>query len=215
MSTPVPYREIAILGPGLLGASLALALKDRACVRLWGRRPESIAEAEERGIAPCCTTMLSEAVSGADLVIFATPVEVMGGIARDLLPFLSPGAAVTDVGSVKGPVVAELQPIFGAHRFLGSHPMAGSEQSGSSAARADLFTGAACILTPTKQTPPSLLEDITALWQSLNCEVHLLTPELHDRRIALISHLPHLLAACLVNTVADADPAAFPLSGQG
>ncbi|MEO7934320.1 MAG: prephenate dehydrogenase/arogenate dehydrogenase family protein [Chthoniobacterales bacterium] len=212
MSTqPAPFREIAILGPGLLGASLALALAESSSIRLWGRRPESIAEV--RNFAPVCTIDLAEAVKGADLVIFCTPIEVMGGIARQIVPFLGEETLVTDVGSVKAGIVMELESICGPKRFLGSHPMAGSEQSGSAAARADLFIGAACIVTPTEKTPTANVEHIAQFWKNLECEVHCLSPETHDRQIAQISHLPHLLAGCLVNAVAD--PAAFQLAGQG
>ncbi len=210
---PALFREIAILGPGLLGASLARALKDSSRIRLWGRRAESIAEAQQRDFAGVCTTNLDEAVTGADLVIFCTPIEVMGGIARQIVSFIGKKTMVTDVGSVKASVVMELESIFGPERFLGSHPMAGSEQSGSAAARADLFIGAACIVTPTEKTPAANVERITQFWKNLECDVHCLSPEMHDRQIAQISHLPHLLAGCLVNAVAD--PAAFDLAGQG
>ncbi len=137
----------------------------------------------------------------------------MGDIARQIVPFLGEKTLVTDVGSVKAGIVMELESVFGPKRFLGSHPMAGSEQSGSSAARADLFIGAACIVTPTEKTPAAPVERITQFWKSLQCEVHCLSPGVHDQQVALISHLPHLLAGCLVNAVAD--PAAFDLAGQG
>ena len=213
--TPTPRVEIALLGPGLLGASLALALKNRARVRLWGRRNEVIAEARHLQTADLCTTHLQEAVEGADWVIFCTPVEVMESIARQILPWVGAETVVTDVGSVKKIVVDTLEPIFGPERFLGSHPMAGSEQSGLQAARADLFAGAVSIVTPSSQTPVALEKKVADFWLALGCEVHRLSPEEHDRRVALISHLPHLLAGCLVNTVVGAEPGAMALAGQG
>lgn len=212
---PAKLREIAILGPGLLGASLAMALQKTATIRLWGRRWESISEVQKTGIANLCTTDLTVAVKGADMVIFCTPIEAMGGIARQIVPFINETTLVTDVGSVKTPVVAELESIFGAERFLGSHPMAGSEQSGSAAAKQDLFIGAACILTPTEKTPGALVESLADFWKKLGCEIYSLTAEIHDRQMALISHLPHLLAGCLVNTVSANDPESFLLAGQG
>ena len=211
----VPFREIAILGPGLLGASLALALNPSARIRLWGRRENSIAEAKNRDLAAICTTDLAEAVSGADLLIFCTPLEVMGEIARQILPFLDEKCLITDVGSVTAPITLELESLFGAARFVGSHPMAGSEQSGTAAARADLFAGAACIVTPTEKTPDALVERISDFWKSLGCEIHRLSPQIHDEQVALISHLPHLLAGCLVNAVSEKNPAALPLAGMG
>ncbi len=212
---PEPFREIAILGPGLLGTSLALALQETAHVRLWGRRPDSLAEARERGYSSLASNKLDDAVTGADLVIFCMPIDAMPAIARSVAPLISASSVVTDVGSVKAPVVAELEPIFGPERFLGSHPMAGSEQSGAAAARGDLFRGAVCILTPTEKTPDDLRQRVARFWENLSCEIHELTADLHDRRIALISHLPHLLAASLVNTVAGAEPDALRLAGQG
>lgn len=211
----MPFREIAILGPGLLGASLALALNPSARIRLWGRRENSIAEAKNRDLAAICTTDLAEAVSGADLIIFCTPLEAMGTIARQILPLLDEKCVITDVGSVKAPITLELESLFGADRFVGSHPMAGSEQSGTAAARADLFDGAACIVTPTEKTSIALVERISNFWTALGCQVHSLSPQAHDEQVALISHLPHLLAGCLVNAVSETNPAALPLAGMG
>lgn len=216
MSTPAAsFREIAILGSGLLGASLALALQKTSRIRLWGRRESSIEEAKRRDIAEICTTDLLEAVSGADLIIFCTPLEAMGEIARQILPLLGEKTAVTDVGSVKAPITLELESLFGSERFVGSHPMAGSEQSGTAAARADLFAGAACIVTPTEKTSRNLVENISAFWKAFGCEIHHLSPQIHDEQIALISHLPHLIAGCLVNAVSETNPAALPLAGMG
>jgi prephenate dehydrogenase len=123
---------------------------------------------------------------------------------------------VTDVGSVKASVVAELGVIFqGRARFIGSHPMAGSEQTGLAAARADLFAGRVCIVTPTVDTDAGTVRDASAFWQSLGGLVHVLTPEAHDEAVAWISHLPHLLAPALVNLVAAQAPGALAICGPG
>ena len=215
LASEVPFNDIAILGPGLLGASLALALREKHSVRLWARRAESVQNAQTRGLATLCTSDLSEAVVGADLVIFCTPLEVMAGIARSFAPLLGVQTIVTDVGSVKAPIAMELESIFGADRYLGSHPMAGSEQSGMDAARGDLFQGASCILTPTGQTPQSLVERLQHFWQDLGCEIHFLSAEMHDEQVALVSHLPHLLAGCLMNAVTGKCPESLALAGMG
>jgi len=132
------------------------------------------------------------------------------------LPAVSTHTLVTDVGSVKVPVVRELGPIF-AHgaRFVGSHPMAGSEQTGLKAARADLFTGAVCIVTPVTDSDPSAVSEIGTFWETLGCAVRQLSPAAHDETVALISHFPHLLAACLVDLIASRDSHAFEFAGPG
>ncbi|HET6406812.1 MAG TPA: prephenate dehydrogenase/arogenate dehydrogenase family protein [Chthoniobacteraceae bacterium] len=212
-------NRIAILGPGLLGGSLALALKARvkSHVSMWARRPDVVKKVRAQGCADNASTDLGEVVSGADTVVFATPVGVMADLARRIVPYLGKGTLVTDVGSVKAPVCAELGPIFAgspAH-FIGSHPMAGSEQTGLEAARPDLFDGAVCIVTPNETAASEDVERATALWQAVGGHVRILPPEEHDAIVATISHLPHLLAAVLVNTVSDVRPAAFDFCGPG
>lgn len=210
--------RVTILGPGLLGGSLALALKARtsAHVTVWARRAESVAEVEQRGCAHAATTDLQAAAEDADTIVFATPVGVMGDLAQQIASVVKPGALVTDVGSVKACVVAELAPTFtGRARFIGAHPMAGSEQTGLSAARADLFEGSVCILTPDAATPADAIADATAFWQTVGCSIRTLAPAEHDQVVACISHMPHLLAAALVQSVADQQPAAFDFCGPG
>jgi len=211
-------KQIAILGPGLLGGSIALALRERggAHVRVWGRRAAAVEEVRAAGCADVASTEIASVVGGADVVILATPVGVLPELAREVVRHASPSALVTDVGSVKAPVAAALTPIFeGRARFIGSHPMAGSERTGLAAARADLFSGAVCLVTPTKETPAETIDDATALWEGLGGVVHVLSPVAHDAAVAWISHLPHLLAATLVNTVVARDPAALALCGPG
>jgi prephenate dehydrogenase len=212
-------KNIAILGPGLLGGSIALALRENTGVevRLWARRAEAVQEAREMDIADVVTSCVVEAVTGADTVLLCVPVGVMPGLVRQILPALSPTALVTDVGSVKGVVCRQLGPLLrGRAHFIGSHPMAGSEKAGITAARADLFRSAVCILTPEdKNTSNVALERATAFWEYLGCHIRTLSPEAHDQICALISHLPHLSAAALVNTVREALPGAFGFCGTG
>lgn len=229
----VAERRVAVLGPGLLGGSIALALVARqpgVAVSLWGRRPAFIDELRRHEWSGLATTDLAEAVDNASLVVLATPVGVMPQLAARLVDIgLADDALVTDVGSVKQPVVDQLTPLLAGTGvgFVGSHPMAGSEQTGMAAARADLFGGACCILTPrpaarghdaagdsAAPAGPSApsepwpdddprLARLAAFWLGLGCRVKYLPPQQHDAIMARISHLPHLVAALLVNQAID------------
>lgn len=212
-------KRIAILGPGLLGGSVALALRERhgVEVRLWARRPEAVEEARAARIAHLATDSLAEAVSGADTVLLCVPVGAMESLVRQALPALSPDALVTDVGSVKEPVCRVLAPLLeGKALFVGSHPMAGSEKAGLSAAKADLFQNAVCIVTPEEGRTPLLAQErAVAFWNALGGRVKSLPPQVHDQVCALISHLPHVTAAALVHVVEAACPEAFGFCGAG
>jgi len=211
-------KSLAILGPGLLGGSIALAARRVGGwrVSLGARRAEAVAEIEARGIADAASTDLRSIVSGADLVILCVPIGAMPALAREVADAISPQTIVTDVGSVKAGVVLELGAIFRERgRFVGSHPMAGSEQTGIGAARAELFEGAACIVTPDASSDAAAVADVCAFWQSLGSRVLEVLPAEHDEIVALVSHLPHLLAATLVQTVLAENPRAFEFSGPG
>jgi prephenate dehydrogenase len=138
----------------------------------------------------------------------------MRALAEKIAPALSRDATVTDVGSVKTGIVRQLEGVLG-DRFVGSHPMAGSEQSGFDAARADLFEGAACIITPTSSSRAASAETVRNLWESVGCRLMVMSPEEHDRRVARVSHLPHAVAAALVNAISLAVPEAGALAGGG
>jgi len=210
------YQKVAILGPGLLGGSIALALKKNELagnVSVWGRREESVREVLDCEVADEASTSLKEVCSDAELVILCTPFGVMESISSDMLPFLSPETVVTDVASVKGPVDRQLAPLFkGKARWIGSHPMAGSEKSGLQAASATLFNNACCILTPSEHSSAEAETTVHDFWTLLGARIVKLSPDDHDRLVAQISHLPHLLAALLVEAV---DPKALPLAGGG
>ncbi len=212
------FRRVTVLGPGLLGGSILLALRERRLVRetaLWARRPEAVDRARECGFADCCTTDLARAIAGSDLVVLCTPIGAMPALAAQLAPALADDAIVTDVGSVKEPVVRELGSALGHARFVGGHPMAGSEQAGIEAARADLFAGAVCIVTPDPTTPPAVSDRVARFWSSLGGVVRTLDPATHDRVIAEASHLPHLVAAVLVNYVCGTTPDPLQFAGNG
>lgn len=211
-------HSIAIIGPGLLGASIALAVRrtGSARVAIWARRPQIVEEVRAREIADVVSDDLDVVLAGADTVVLCVPVGAMPALAREIVTSISPGALVTDVGSVKARVVAELAPIFEKRgRFIGSHPMAGSDRAGHTFASAELFDRRVCILTPDSATRPDALADATTFWKRLGCTVRTLAPAEHDEVVALVSHLPHLLAAALVNTVAAKNSAAFAFHGPG
>ena len=210
--------SLAILGPGLLGGSIALAARRAGGGRiaLWARRAEAVAEVAALGLADAVSTDLRAIVADADLVILCVPIGAMPALAREIAGLISPRTIVTDVGSVKAPVVAELGEIFRERgRFVGSHPMAGSEQNGIRAARAELFDDAACILTPDAASDAAAVAELRAFWQTLGCRVLEVSPAAHDEIVALVSHLPHLLAATLVHTVLAENARAFEFSGPG
>jgi prephenate dehydrogenase len=208
-------RTVSILGVGLLGGSIGLAIKQRinSCrVVGYGHKRETLNSALRRGAIDEAFDDPASAVRGADLVILCTPV----GVFPDMLGAIAPAigdALLTDVGSTKRTVVAlaeKLLPIQG--RFVGSHPMAGSEKRGIEFARADLCNGATCIVTPTDRSDPQAAADIESFWKMLGMRTIRVSPADHDRRMAQISHLPHALAAILV---AAADDEALQLAGKG
>lgn len=199
-------RKLTIVGVGLLGGSLGLAVRERRLAdQVCGvvRRPEAIAECENLGVVDSATSNLALGVKDAEMVVLCSPLGEMEGLLRQMAPFLSPDAIVTDVGSVKGSVVQLLDPIArscGAH-FVGSHPMAGSEKTGARAARGDLFQGAVCVLTPVLETNPSALSQVRQLWSGVGSRLVTLSPSQHDDLVSRSSHLPHVVAAALANYV--------------
>jgi len=218
----VRWKKVTLVGVGLLGGSLGMALRHR---RLAGsvigfvRRAASVLECAKLGAVDLATRDLGTAVQGAELIILCTPIAQMRPLVEEMLPTLKPGAIITDVGSVKGSVVRELEPLVkkvGAH-FIGSHPMAGAERMGVAAARADLFTNAVCVITPTRNSSPAAVRKVASLWKSVGSRVIRLKPDPHDELVGRSSHLPHLVAATLANLVLDpawpADQAALCANG--
>jgi prephenate dehydrogenase len=191
-------RKLTILGPGLLGGSIGLAARHRKVagkVAVWARRQEAADEAYKLGAADEATTDLFRATDAAELIVLAVPIGAMPGLAKQI----PPGCVVTDVGSVKYTIVNALSHIL--PKFVGSHPMAGSEQSGIEAARRELFDNTVCIVTPREDTDKAALNLVFEFWKSLGCQVRTLAPQEHDEIVARISHLPHLVAAAVVNIV--------------
>lgn len=219
---------MAVLSPGLIGGSVLRAVRAKCPevqLSAWARRPEVIAELlAVPGLVEKASTDVNEAIAGADCLILAMPTGNMAAVVAQMQPFAAgKEVLVTDVGSVKGSVVREIEPLVRAlgGRFIGSHPMAGSEKKGLSFADAELFEEAAIILTPDSGTDSGTpsgdlpLQRLTEFWESLGGIVTLLSPERHDELVGAISHLPHLVAAALVRSVLSRVPEAAPLSGGG
>jgi prephenate dehydrogenase len=214
----MPLTRLAIIGPGLLGGSIALAMCERrpeVAISVWARRAEALKAIRQLVPAAFTSSDLREVVAGADLVVLCVPIGAMPDLASEMEPFLKPGALVTDVGSVKVPVVRALPPLLPRAQFVGSHPMAGSDQSGLSAARADLFQDAVCIVTVDADSKPEPQREACAFWRGLGCQVRTLTAAEHDEIVAFVSHLPHLAAAALVNMVVEQMPEALGYCGSG
>ena len=200
------WSKLSIIGVGLLGGSIGLAAKRaRLAEKVAGyvRRPESIAECLDRAVVDEASCDLAQTVAGADLIILCTPLAQMRVLAEAMRPHVRKGALVTDVGSVKTSVVNELRPIISRADavFIGSHPMAGAETMGVSAARPDLFEKAVTVITPDSRSPEKQVVQLEQFWRGLGCRTLLLSPEIHDRFVSVTSHLPHVLAAALVNQV--------------
>jgi prephenate dehydrogenase len=202
----VHWNRITLIGVGLLGGSLGLVLKRRhlaGSVVGYVRRAASVRECERAGAVDLATLDLAQAVTGAELAVLCTPLAQMRSLVQQMLPALKRDAIVTDVGSVKGSVVRELESLVGkaGAYFVGSHPMAGAEKTGVAAARADLFENAVCVTTPTAKTNRAALRKVEELWTSIGCRVLRLAPEVHDELVSRSSHLPHVVAAGLANLV--------------
>lgn len=202
------FAHVTIVGVGLLGGSAGLAMKAHdPSIRIAGvgRRQASLDQALRIGAIDEAFLDAAEPAARTDLVILATPVGSLAGHMRSIGPALRKGALVTDVGSTKGGVVRDAGRILGHRRFVGSHPMAGSEQKGAAFARADLFAGATCILTPVSATPSTVTDSVERLWRQMGMRTVRMAPAAHDRAVARISHLPHAMASLLMSLPGKAD----------
>lgn len=210
------FGRAAIIGVGLIGGSLGMAMRARRIAREVvgvARVPETVGVARARGAIDRGTTDPVEGVEGADLVVLATPPELVVPLARQILPALDRGAVVTDVASVKGEIVRGIEPAVDPERgvaFVGGHPMAGNEGRGVSAASPDLFDGSVYLITRTPRSDGAAVDRIAALARSLGARPMVLDPDAHDRVVARVSHLPYLLAAALMGVAAEELAAAGP-----
>ena len=203
------FNRVAIVGVGSIGGSLALAAREQGVfnhITGIGRTLGNLQKAKELGAVDDYTIDITEGVRNADLVVVATPVGAITQIIEKMLPYLKKESIITDVGSVKGPIIEKVEtlPLFNIY-FVGGHPIAGTENSGVQAAFSNLFKGRKCIITPSKQTNPSALEKIKNLWMSLGSEVVIMDGVRHDQIMGAVSHLPHMMAFALVNFLSDID----------
>jgi prephenate dehydrogenase len=213
-------RRLTLLGLGLLGGSVAKAARAGGLARqivAVGRRRESLEPALRDGTVDLITTDVAEGVAGADLCMLATPVATLASLLGDVWRAAPDDAVITDVGSTKAAIVATAEAL-GRSRplsFIGGHPMAGSEQSGYAVARANLFKGALVILTPTESSDRQALKRVGEFWEEIGARVTTLDPATHDRAVASISHLPHLVADALVAAVLQMDPSFLDIAAAG
>ena len=197
------FNRVTIVGLGLIGGSLGMALRRRRlATRVVGlsRTRARINRAKALGAIDEGFTLAEAAVGDAEIVVLATPVDAMLPLGKRLASLMKPGSILTDVGSTKRRIVQGFERgLADGIAFVGAHPLAGSEQQGIEAASPDLFTDALCIVTPTKRTDRRAVRAVTTLWKPLVRRVVTMDPERHDRVLAAVSHLPHVLAFCLVS----------------
>ena len=205
--TPAPmFDRIALIGIGLIGSSISLACQRARLARTIvgsARSAATVKTALDLRLITEGFASAREAAAGADLVILCVPVGLCGPITAEISSVLTPGAIVTDVGSVKGSIVRDMAPHIpeGVH-FVAGHPIAGTEKSGPESGFAELFDGRWCILTPEPHTDAAAVAKLQAFWEALGSNVEIMTPDHHDMVLAITSHLPHLIAYNIVNTAA-------------
>jgi prephenate dehydrogenase len=195
------WNTVAIVGVGLIGGSIGLALRSRGLagrVIGIGRRPESLRKAMEVGAVTETSLHLGESIHAADLIVFATPVDRIAPAILEAARHFSKKALITDAGSTKAEMIGELDKALPPKtRFIGGHPLAGGEKAGPEFATADLFEGRVAIVTPTERSSRAVVREASEFWASLGSQVITMSPEEHDEAVAAISHLPHLLASAL------------------
>ena len=214
------FEKVAVVGLGLIGGSLAAALRKSGKVgEVFGveRDAESLRFALEGGIADAGSSEIGPGISGSEIVVIATYVDTVARVAGEVSGFVSPDTVVCDTGSVKAPIVREMEKGPRNIRFVGAHPVAGKETSGVRESDPGLFSGKKCVVTPTESTNPEALSMVKALFSLVGSEVVEIDPESHDEIFSLVSHLPHAVAYSLVSAVASSggDRDLFGFSGGG
>jgi cyclohexadieny/prephenate dehydrogenase len=200
------FERVAIIGIGLIGSSIALALRDRGFtgpIAIADRNGDALRTATDLELGTTYHTSAAKAVAGADMVIVCVPVGAMEATARAISPALQPGAIITDTGSVKGAVIKAFSTLPPSARLVPGHPIAGSEKSGPSAGWATLFERRWTILTPADGADEDAVETVTDMWLAFGSEVEIMSAERHDLVLAITSHLPHLIAYNIVRTASD------------
>jgi cyclohexadieny/prephenate dehydrogenase len=207
MAEPL-FNRLCLVGIGLIGSSIARVAKKRGDIAktivVTTRRAETLQRVRELGIADVVEADAARAVEGCDGVIFCIPVGAYADAMRHIAPHLTPGAVLTDVGSTKGSVVRDLAPLMpeGVH-LVPAHPMAGTEHSGPDAGFPELFEGRYCIVTPLPDSDPAAVEKVKELWRRCGSMIETMDPITHDKVVAIVSHLPHLIAFTICGTADD------------
>ncbi len=215
----INFKHISIIGVGLMGGSLAMALKAKGFkgkITGIGRNRKNLTKAKRLGIIDDYTTEFNEGVKNADLIVLAVPVGQFEAILKNIRQNLKNGATVTDVGSVKAQIVKRLEPLMPKDvYFVGAHPIAGKECSGVTCASANLYQNARCIITPCPHTNNAALKKVVTLWKTVGAKTMLMNPEEHDVIFSAVSHLPHVVAYALVNGILKVDEAILHHGGKG
>ncbi|MEX2222109.1 MAG: prephenate dehydrogenase/arogenate dehydrogenase family protein [Candidatus Rokuibacteriota bacterium] len=213
-------RRLSLVGLGLLGGSVAKAARAEGLadeIVAVGRDRARLEPALREGTVDRVSTSLEDGVAGSDFCLLATPVATLTALLPAVWHALPADAVLTDVGSTKAGIVDAAEALARARplAFVGSHPMAGSEQSGYGVSRRDLFQGATVVLTPTERSEPNAVKRVGAFWEAMGGRLVILDPVTHDRATAAVSHLPHLVADALVDAVARMDPRFFEIAARG
>ncbi len=199
------FRTMVIAGVGLIGGSLALAARERGLVERvvgYGRNETTLRRGKRIGILDRYFLDAGDFPEDTDFLVLATPVSAIAPLTRSFLPRLRRNCLISDVGSVKRRVVADMDRLLKAGPpFVGAHPIAGSDQWGPDAARADLFIRRRCIITPTAKSDPAAVKKLRTFWRRVGARVEIMDAALHDRVLGVVSHLPHVAASALVNAL--------------
>jgi cyclohexadieny/prephenate dehydrogenase len=208
MAEPL-FERLCLVGAGLIGGSIARVARERGDIArqvvVHSRRAETLRRVRELGFADAVEAEAGRAVRGADGVVLCIPVGAYAGVMAAIAPHLAPGAILSDVGSTKGSVIRDLAPLLpGGVHLVPAHPMAGTEHSGPDAGFATLFQGRYCILTPPQEgADPAAVERVAELWRRCGSTVEVMDPATHDKVVAIVSHLPHLIAFTICGTADD------------
>ena len=214
------FKQVTIMGPGLLGASLVLAVKKKLLAEkivVWARSENTAKNALEKLPVDQVEKNPSVSVKGSQLVVLCTPVETITSILNSIIDDLDASCIVTDVGSVKSEICKDAQNLFKKSKssFIGAHPMAGSEKAGMDHANEHLFSSRTCIITPDDKADSEQLKKLTLFWEYLGMKSILMNPQEHDAKLSQLSHLPHLVSSVLAHSLCDKIDEAPMLSGQG
>jgi cyclohexadieny/prephenate dehydrogenase len=201
------FEKAALVGIGLIGSSLARVIRGEGLaghIAISTRSEKTLNRAQTLGLGDSYHADAQDAVRDADIVIVSVPVGASGAVAAEIAPALKRGAILTDVGSTKASVIAQMAPHVpdGVH-FIPGHPIAGTEHSGPDAGFAELFENRWCILTPTPGADPEAVERLAAFWRGCGSNIDTMDPEHHDKVLAIVSHLPHIIAYNIVGTADD------------